>query len=76
MVGSESNSEKFFKAFDSYGKSIGLTLNNKDIHKTTFGGCVTLLIFVLSIIYAWIVIVNPLEASANVNTITSESNSS
>ena len=68
MVEFKRYSERFFKAFDSYGKPIGLTLNNTDVHKTVLGGIITLLIFVLCIIYAGIIIANPLQANLGSST--------
>ena len=47
MVNTEGSFDKFFKSFDAYGKSIGLTLHSRDVHKTILGGIMTLLIFLL-----------------------------
>ena len=76
MAKPESATRRFFKTFDSYGKWIGLTINNKDVHNTALGGVWTLLIFAICITYAWIVILNPLEARTSVRSVTSVTNSS
>ena len=44
---------------------IGLTKEGKTKFKTTFGGCYTILMLLLTLVYAIIIIIEPLKASSS-----------
>ena len=41
-----------FKSFDAFGKRINLTINNRNTYGTCFGTVLTLLIYMVVLIYA------------------------
>lgn len=60
----ESWSSSMLRAIDAFQKPIAFTHNKKDTYKTKCGGLLTLLIYVLMIVYAIILITQPLKADS------------
>ena len=46
---------------------IGMTKDSRSLHKTKVGGAYTLFVFLLSIVYALVLILEPLKASNSIN---------
>ena len=63
------------RQFDLLPVQIGLSIDGKASYKTTLGGLFTLIIVVLSIIYAIIMLIEPLSVKNTSINITSSSNS-
>ena len=62
----------WIRSFDIYGKSISFTYKGEDQYKTLMGGCITIVIKVLMVVFAWNLALSMLNRNntiSSVNTI-------
>lgn len=54
--------------FDAFSRTVNFTSNRKDMYRTSCGGCATLLIIALMVLYLLIIISNPLKSYKTIDT--------
>ena len=56
---------KYIESFDMFPAYIGLTKQGMTKFQSKFGGCYTILVLLLTLVYAIIIIIEPLKANSS-----------